>query len=132
MPIATTNPVTGEVLKTFDPLPPEQIDRAIGRSVAAYAALRRTSFADRAAWMGAAADLLEAEQDDVGALMTLEIGKTFTGARAEVVKCPVRAARPGVDGVSRVTPTRIEEWSPATGVVRWCAQNTTPAAPSGP
>jgi succinate-semialdehyde dehydrogenase/glutarate-semialdehyde dehydrogenase len=87
MPIATTNPVTGEVLKTFDPLPPEQIDAAIGRSADGFRALRRTSFGQRGGWLRAAADLLEAEQDDVGALMTLEMGKTFAAAKAEVVKC---------------------------------------------
>src|SRR3954447_5987977 len=87
MPIATTNPVTGEVIKTFDALPPEQIDAAIGRSLDGFPALRATSFAQRAAWMRAAAELLEAEQDDVGALMTLEMGKTLAAAKAEVVKC---------------------------------------------
>jgi succinate-semialdehyde dehydrogenase/glutarate-semialdehyde dehydrogenase len=75
------------VLKVFDPMSPEQIDRAIGRSAAAFTALRRTSFAQRASWMRAAADLLDAEQDDVGALMTQEMGKTFAAAKAEVVKC---------------------------------------------
>ena len=87
MAIATTNPVTGEVVKTFDALPPEQIDAAVGRSVGAFRALRDTSFDDRAGWMRAAAGLLEAEQDDVAALMTLEMGKTYAAAKAEVVKC---------------------------------------------
>jgi succinate-semialdehyde dehydrogenase / glutarate-semialdehyde dehydrogenase len=87
MPIATISPVTGQTLKTFDPLPDDQIDAAIGRSVAGFRALRGTSFAERAAWMRAAADLLEAEQDDVGALMTQEMGKTLAAAKAEVVKC---------------------------------------------
>jgi succinate-semialdehyde dehydrogenase/glutarate-semialdehyde dehydrogenase len=87
MPIATINPATGEVLKEFDSLPPEQIDAAIGRSVAGFRALRATSFDQRAGWMRAAADLLEAEQDNVGALLTLEMGKTLTAAKAEVVKC---------------------------------------------
>ncbi|UQU61738.1 NADP-dependent succinic semialdehyde dehydrogenase [Couchioplanes caeruleus] len=87
MPIATTNPATGAVVKTFDALPPEQIDAAIGRSVAGFRALRDTTFAERAGWMRAAADLLEAEQDQVGALMTLEMGKTYAAAKAEVVKC---------------------------------------------
>jgi succinate-semialdehyde dehydrogenase/glutarate-semialdehyde dehydrogenase len=87
MPITTTNPVTGEVLKTFDAVPAEQVDAAIGRSAGAFRELRGTTFAQRAAWMRAAADLLEAEQDDVGALMTLEMGKTYAAAKAEVVKC---------------------------------------------
>jgi succinate-semialdehyde dehydrogenase/glutarate-semialdehyde dehydrogenase len=87
MPIATINPATGEVVKQFDALPPEQIDAAIGRSAAAFRSLRATSFGRRAGWMRAAADLLESEQDHLGALMTLEMGKTFTAAKAEVVKC---------------------------------------------
>src|SRR5690349_10930658 len=87
MPIATTNPATGEVLKTFDALSPEQIDAAVARSVDGFRELRDTSFGQRAAWLQAAAELLEAEQDDVGALMTLEMGKTFAAAKAEVVKC---------------------------------------------
>lgn len=87
MPIATTNPATGEVLKTFDPLPPEEIDRAIGRSCAAFAALRATTFAERAGWLRAAADLLDAEQEQTAALMTLEMGKTLAAAKAEVAKC---------------------------------------------
>jgi succinate-semialdehyde dehydrogenase/glutarate-semialdehyde dehydrogenase len=87
MPIATTSPVTGEVLKTFDPMPAEQIDRTIGRSLDAFTVLRATPFAERGQWLRAAADLLEAEQDALGTLMTTEMGKTFTAAKAEVAKC---------------------------------------------
>src|SRR4051794_39097237 len=87
MPITTINPVTGEVLKRFDAMPAEEIDRAIGRAVAGFPALRRTWFEERAAGMRAAAGLLEAEQDEVGALMALEMGKPLTAAKAEVVKC---------------------------------------------
>jgi succinate-semialdehyde dehydrogenase/glutarate-semialdehyde dehydrogenase len=87
MPIATTNPATGEVLKTFDPMADGEIDAAIGRASAAFRTLRDTTFAQRAAWLRAAADLLEAEQDELGALSTREMGKTLTAAKAEVVKC---------------------------------------------
>jgi succinate-semialdehyde dehydrogenase/glutarate-semialdehyde dehydrogenase len=87
MSIATTNPVTGEVLKTFEPLSDDQIDQAIGRSVTGFRTLRDTSMEQRGAWMRRAADLLDADQDDVGALMTQEMGKTFAAAKAEVTKC---------------------------------------------
>jgi succinate-semialdehyde dehydrogenase/glutarate-semialdehyde dehydrogenase len=87
MAIATINPVDGRTVKTFDPLPDDRIDAAIGRSAAAFRELRRTSYAERAVWMRAAADLLEADRDQVGALMTQEMGKTFTAAKAEVTKC---------------------------------------------
>src|SRR4051794_7411760 len=87
MPIATINPVTGEGHKNFDAMAEDQIDRAIGRSGKGFRALRATTFAQRATWMRAAADLLDADSDDVAALMTLEMGKTLAAARAEVAKC---------------------------------------------
>lgn len=87
MPIATTNPATGQVLKTFDPMSDEAIDARLGRAVAGFQALRRESFAQRAEWMRAAAAILDREQADVAALMTTEMGKTLASAKAEVAKC---------------------------------------------
>jgi succinate-semialdehyde dehydrogenase/glutarate-semialdehyde dehydrogenase len=87
MSIATINPATGELLKTFDPMSPEQVDAAIARADEAFRALRRTTFAERRRWMSAAADLLLAECDELARLMTTEMGKTFTSAQAEVSKC---------------------------------------------
>jgi succinate-semialdehyde dehydrogenase / glutarate-semialdehyde dehydrogenase len=49
--------------------------------------LRGASFAERAGWMNAAADILDAETDEVAAMMTLEMGKMLASAKAEVAKC---------------------------------------------
>jgi succinate-semialdehyde dehydrogenase/glutarate-semialdehyde dehydrogenase len=87
MSIATINPATGQLLKSFDPMSPEQIDTAIGRADEGFQALRRTTFAERGRWMNGAADLLLAECDEIARLMTIEMGKTFISARAEVAKC---------------------------------------------
>ncbi len=87
MSIATTDPTTGQVLKTFAPMTDEQIDTAIGRAVEGYQALRRTSFIDRGRWLTAVADLLDAERDDIARIMTMEMGKTYASAKAEVAKC---------------------------------------------
>ncbi len=87
MAIATTNPATGEVLTTFEPLTDAEIDTRLAAAVQGFATLRRTSFADRAGWMRAAADILDAEQDRVATLMTTEMGKTLASAKAEVAKC---------------------------------------------
>ncbi len=87
MPIATINPVNGETVKAFDPLTPERIDRALDRAESGFATLRRTSFADRAGWLTAAADILDKEQDAVATTMTTEMGKTLAAAKAEVAKC---------------------------------------------
>ncbi|HEU0190487.1 MAG TPA: NADP-dependent succinic semialdehyde dehydrogenase [Mycobacterium sp.] len=85
--MATINPATGETVKTFTPATSEEIDAAIGRAAARFAGYRRTSFAQRARWMHATADLLEAEVDEVAAMMTCEMGKTLASAKAEARKC---------------------------------------------
>jgi succinate-semialdehyde dehydrogenase / glutarate-semialdehyde dehydrogenase len=87
MSIATVNPATGQVLKTFGPMSDEQVHAAVGAAADGFHALRRTSFAERAGWMTAAADILEAERDDIARLMTTEMGKTYAAAKAEVAKC---------------------------------------------
>src|SRR5262245_33736046 len=70
MAIETVNPATGETLKTFDPMTAEQVDRVLDRAEAGFATLRGTTFAQRAAWMSAAADRLDHDQATVAALMT--------------------------------------------------------------
>jgi succinate-semialdehyde dehydrogenase/glutarate-semialdehyde dehydrogenase len=87
VPIATINPTTGEVLKTFDPMPAEQIELCLRAAVDSFKKLRGTSFEQRAAWMRRAADILEAERDQLAAMMTTEMGKTLASAKAEVTKC---------------------------------------------
>ena len=87
MPIAVTNPATGEVVETFEPMSEKTIEAILAQSVEAFQQLRGTTFAQRAEWMRAAADILEAEQDQIAAVMTTEMGKPLKAARAEAVKC---------------------------------------------
>jgi len=91
MAIATTNPTTGEVLKTFEPLTDAEVQDRLARAHAAFLRYRRTSFAERAGWMTTLADLFEAEADSIAELMTTEMGKTLKSAKAEVGKCAVGA-----------------------------------------
>src|SRR5271157_2978533 len=85
--IASINPATGATLRTFEPLAEGQIEDRVRRAAAAYQAYRRTTFADRARWLTAAAEILESEKDRLGRIMTLEMGKTIASARAEAAKC---------------------------------------------
>jgi succinate-semialdehyde dehydrogenase/glutarate-semialdehyde dehydrogenase len=87
MAIATTNPATGEVEKTFEPLAEVDVDDCIARASATAVTMRTTSFADRARWMNAAADALDEQFDEIARVMTTEMGKTIVSARAEVTKC---------------------------------------------
>ena len=87
MAIATVNPATGELVKKFDALTDAQVDEKISKAARAFQSFRRTSFADRARWMNKAGDILVAEKDSLGRLMTLEMGKTLASAVAEAEKC---------------------------------------------
>ncbi|MCZ7375610.1 NADP-dependent succinic semialdehyde dehydrogenase [Micromonospora sp. WMMC250] len=89
--IATTNPATGQVLKTYEAMSTEQLDGAIERTHLAYQQLRATTVDQRAGWMNAAADLLDAERDEIARIMTTEMGKTYASAQAEVTKCATAA-----------------------------------------
>ncbi|UOZ03161.1 NAD-dependent succinate-semialdehyde dehydrogenase [Amycolatopsis sp. WQ 127309] len=86
MAIATVNPATGERVREFDALTEEQLDGKLALAAEAFRAYRRTSPGDRAALLRRAADILEAEADELGRLATLEMGKTHVAAVAEVQK----------------------------------------------
>jgi succinate-semialdehyde dehydrogenase/glutarate-semialdehyde dehydrogenase len=87
MPIATTDPTTGQVVQSFVALTPLELDDRLQCAADAYVGYRRTSIDERAGWLRATADLLEAEADSLAATMTLEMGKLLSAARAEVMKC---------------------------------------------
>ena len=87
MAIATINPATGQLLKTFEPLSDAQVDEKIERAAITFTKLRKMSFAERGRMMTKAAEILEGEKEAFGRLMTLEMGKPFRAAVDEAVKC---------------------------------------------
>ena len=87
MAIATVNPATGVVEKTFEPHDDAHVDKALASSQAAYEDFSQTSFEHRSRLMVSAADLFDAEIPDIARIMTTEMGKTFAAAKAEVAKC---------------------------------------------
>src|SRR5881396_675880 len=87
MSIATINPATGETLKTFEPLSAAEVDAAISRADAAFRVNRKRSFAERAARIRRAAELLDERARELGRLITIEMGKPIKASIAEVKKC---------------------------------------------
>ncbi len=85
MAYATTNPYTGEVVKTFAEATDQEVQAALDAAYAAFQSWRDVSFAERAKVMTAAAKILRDEIDDYAALLTLEMGKVFAEAKAEVI-----------------------------------------------
>lgn len=87
MPIATVNPANGETIKTYEPMDEEELERRLQLAEATFRTYRTTSFAERAALLERAADLLDEDQADIGRVMTTEMGKPVKQARAEAAKC---------------------------------------------
>ena len=87
MPIATINPATGVNVRTFEPLSSAEVDAKIQTAFDAFHAHRRTSFADRAAKMRKAAEIIESDKDRWARVMTTEMGKTLKSAGDEALKC---------------------------------------------
>ena len=81
------NPATGESLKTFEPISDLQLEEKLQRAVKAFGEFRKTSFADRAAKMVKAAEILEADKEKLARVMTTEMGKTYRSAVDEAAKC---------------------------------------------
>jgi succinate-semialdehyde dehydrogenase/glutarate-semialdehyde dehydrogenase len=89
MAIATVNPATGELIKSFEPLPAAQIEEKLKLAASAFRLYRHTPFAERAQKMLKAAEILEKEKNECARLMTLEMGKPIKAAVAEAVKCAI-------------------------------------------
>ncbi len=87
MAISTTDPRTGEVLKTYDELTDSQLEDKLARAAAAADSYRLTTHEQRRGWLRAAADILDERTDEVAELMTLEMGKTKKASAAEIGKC---------------------------------------------
>ena len=87
MAIQSLNPATGEVERVFTEHTAEEVSRRIQQAQDAHLALKATDFATRASWMLATADIVEAEADKLAEIMTREMGKPITQAKAEALKC---------------------------------------------
>jgi len=87
MSYATINPYTGETLKTFPSASDQEVSAAIDRADAAFRAWREVPISARTAVLQKAADILRRDRDAYAKLLTLEMGKLFAEAKAEVELC---------------------------------------------
>lgn len=91
MPIQSQNPATGEIVKTFTAHTDTQVDAKIAAADAAHRELRSWPLDKRAAHMRKVAAILRSEAQTLGAVVTMEMGKTFVSAVAEINKCALGA-----------------------------------------
>jgi succinate-semialdehyde dehydrogenase/glutarate-semialdehyde dehydrogenase len=118
MAIATINPATGELLKRFEPLSDAQLEDKISRAQKTFAEFRKLTFAERGKMMMKAADILEAQRQELARLMTLEMGKTLRSAVDEAVKC-AWACRFYAENAERFLADEIIETTAKKSYVRY-------------
>lgn len=87
MAIATINPATGQVVRTFESLTDAQIEERVERAARTFIEYRNVPFGERARKMHKVAGILEDDKEALGRLMTLEMGKPLKAAVAEAAKC---------------------------------------------
>ena len=84
MSYQSINPATGETSKTFEEITDQELESALETAVTCYKSWRGLSFAERAAIANKAAEILRSRLDEFARPMTMEMGKRFEEARAEV------------------------------------------------
>jgi succinate-semialdehyde dehydrogenase/glutarate-semialdehyde dehydrogenase len=118
MAIATINPATGEVIKTFQPLSEAEIEKKLQLAVKIFKQERKTPFAVRAQRMLKAAEILECDKEKFAHLMTLEMGKTYKSAIAEAVKCST-ACRYYAENTERFLADEVVETGAKKSFIRY-------------
>ena len=84
MAYTTINPYNGEKLKSFPDATDAEVTEAITQAHAAFEIWREKPVAERVGVLQNAANLLRRDVDAYARLLTLEMGKLFTEAKAEV------------------------------------------------
>ena len=85
MAYISTNPFDGKVLKRFDEISDDQLEKHIATAHSCYKdAWRDTSFAERKAVVSRAAALMRERSQQLAELITLEMGKLIAQSKGEV------------------------------------------------
>ncbi len=118
MAISTINPATGEEEKSFEALSEEQVDEKLQLADETYREYRKTSFEERARMMTRAAEILEEEAEELGRIITNEMGKPLAAGIAEANKC-ARGCRYYAENAARFMADEKIEYEGANVYIRY-------------
>lgn len=114
MPIQSTNPATGAVLRSFTALDEAALKARIAQATAAAALLRATPLEHRALCLRKLATLLVEDKAELADTITLETGTPKRDALAEILRC-AEACRYYAEAAARML---APEPLPSTGAGR--------------
>lgn len=85
--IKSINPVTGKIVKTYNSLSENGVEKIINAVDKSWHHWRQATFAERAVNMQNLASLLRSKQEELAFLMAIEMGKVLHEGKAEIEKC---------------------------------------------
>lgn len=87
MTLTSINPATGEILTTLPRWDEAELAQALNQVAGVTPAWCATPISERCRLLAAVAGELRTQRDELARLITLEMGKLYTEAQAEVEKC---------------------------------------------
>ncbi len=81
------NPATGDAVATYQEIDSVEIERRLGNATSAFKSWRQSPLSERQALLSRIADNFETNKHRLAQMATLEMGKTYVSAVAEVEKC---------------------------------------------
>src|SRR5437764_996280 len=118
MAIATVNPATGQVVKTFESLSDAELEVKLQKAADRFLSYRKTPFAERARLIENAARVLEKEKESYARVMTTEMGKTFRSAVDEAAKC-AWVCRYYAENAERILADEVVETTAKRSFIRY-------------
>lgn len=106
--IATTDPRNGNVIKTFEELSDEQVKQKIESADNAFKTWRTTDLESRVEIIKKFAAQLHKQKEEIAKLASLEMGKIYKQAIAEVEKCALACEYYAENAAKQLTPEKIE------------------------
>jgi len=87
MAIQSKNPVTEEVLKTFNEISDEELEKKLAKADEVFKVWKNTTFPERSNLLKKMADYLWEHSLELGRLASIEMGKTILAGKLEIEKC---------------------------------------------
>jgi succinate-semialdehyde dehydrogenase / glutarate-semialdehyde dehydrogenase len=120
--LKSTNPATGQEFATHAELSKGQVDTKLDKAMAAFHTWRETGLDKRTALLARLADLYDSNKDQLARMATMEMGKTYHSAVAEVEKCAVAFRHYAKAGPAMLEPKSYKLGSGGSAEVHWLPQ----------
>jgi acyl-CoA reductase-like NAD-dependent aldehyde dehydrogenase len=128
MSFESRNPATGEVIREYPQHSAADIESCLARAWSGWKGWSATPLSKRTGFLNKLAEVLEGRVDEFARLITLEMGKPFTEAQAEVKKAASGARHFAEAGAGYIEPRGIpgtpaqviyQSLGPILGVMPW-------------